>query len=52
MDTLESEGLAENTIVVFTSDNGGPGYIGIADARPAGLLCPRMRLLKLLGITA
>ncbi|MFT5711422.1 MAG: arylsulfatase A-like enzyme [Halioglobus sp.] len=31
MDTLESEGLAENTIVVFTSDNGGPGYIGIDD---------------------
>jgi uncharacterized sulfatase len=31
MDTLEAEGLADNTIVVFTSDNGGPGYIGIDD---------------------
>ncbi len=31
MDTLEEEGLADNTIVVFTSDNGGPGYIGIDD---------------------
>jgi uncharacterized sulfatase len=25
MDTLEAEGLADNTVVVFTSDNGGPG---------------------------
>lgn len=31
MDTLEAEGLADNTLVVFTSDNGGPGYIGIDD---------------------
>jgi uncharacterized sulfatase len=31
MDTLEAEGLMDNTIVVFTSDNGGPGYIGIDD---------------------
>ncbi|MFK7730191.1 MAG: sulfatase-like hydrolase/transferase [Pseudomonadales bacterium] len=31
MQTLEDEGLAENTMVVFTSDNGGPGYIGIDD---------------------
>ncbi|MEP5566561.1 MAG: sulfatase-like hydrolase/transferase [Halioglobus sp.] len=31
METLESEGLADNTIVMFTSDNGGPGYIGIDD---------------------
>jgi arylsulfatase A-like enzyme len=26
---LEAEGLAENTIVVFTSDNGGADYIGL-----------------------
>ncbi|MEH6582044.1 MAG: sulfatase-like hydrolase/transferase [Halioglobus sp.] len=31
METLEAEGLADNTMVVFTSDNGGPGYIGIDD---------------------
>jgi uncharacterized sulfatase len=31
MDTLEDQGLADNTIVVFTSDNGGPGYIGLDD---------------------
>ena len=31
METLEAEGLADNTMVVFTSDNGGPGYIGIND---------------------
>ena len=28
---LEQEGLADNTIVVFTSDNGGAGYVGLAD---------------------
>lgn len=27
--TLENEGLAENTVVIFTSDNGGPGYLGL-----------------------
>lgn len=26
---LEEEGLADNTIVMFTSDNGGAGYIGL-----------------------
>ncbi|MDZ4371837.1 MAG: sulfatase-like hydrolase/transferase [Phenylobacterium sp.] len=31
MATLREEGLAENTIVVFTSDNGGAGYIGLPD---------------------
>ncbi|MDR6850850.1 putative sulfatase [Sphingomonas sp. BE123] len=29
LDKLEAEGLAENTIVVLSSDNGAPGYIGI-----------------------
>jgi len=31
LDKLEDEGLAENTIIVFSSDNGGAGYIGIDD---------------------
>ena len=28
-DTLEAEGLADNTIVIFSSDNGGAGYLGL-----------------------
>ena len=31
LDTLEEEGIADNTVVVFTSDNGGAGYIGIPE---------------------
>lgn len=28
---LKDEGLDQNTVVVFTSDNGAPGYIGLPD---------------------
>lgn len=28
---LEENGLSENTLIVFTSDNGGAGYIGLPD---------------------
>ena len=31
MQTLREEGLEENTIVIFTSDNGAPGYIGLPE---------------------
>ena len=28
---LEEHGLTDNTLVVFTSDNGGAGYVGLPD---------------------
>lgn len=31
LDKLEELGLDENTLVVFTSDNGGAGYLGLPD---------------------
>lgn len=31
LDSLEAQGLDENTLVVLTSDNGAPGYIGLSD---------------------
>lgn len=31
IDTLEEEGLSDNTIVMFSSDNGGAGYIGLPE---------------------
>ena len=31
MQKLEAEGLADNTVVMFTSDNGGPGYLGLPE---------------------
>jgi uncharacterized sulfatase len=31
LDTLEAEGIANNTLVVFSSDNGGAGYTGLPE---------------------
>ncbi|MEI7447162.1 MAG: sulfatase-like hydrolase/transferase, partial [Burkholderiales bacterium] len=31
MQTLRDEGLDRDTLVVFTSDNGGPGYLGLPE---------------------
>ena len=31
LQALQDNGLEENTIVIFTSDNGGPGYLGLPD---------------------
>ena len=31
LDALQDNGVADNTIVIFTSDNGGAGYVGLPD---------------------
>lgn len=31
LETLEAQGLEEDTLVIFTSDNGGAGYVGLSD---------------------
>jgi uncharacterized sulfatase len=31
LDKLDEEGLADNTVVIFSSDNGGAGYIGLPE---------------------
>lgn len=30
-ETLKAEGLADNTMIILTNDNGAPGYIGLPD---------------------
>ena len=32
--TLDEEGIAEEAIVIFTSDNGGTSYLGVTDNGP------------------
>lgn len=31
VDKLEAEGLADNTLIILTNDNGGAGYVGLPD---------------------
>ena len=31
LDALDEHGLTDNTLVIFTSDNGGAGYVGLPD---------------------
>ena len=31
LDALDDNGIADNTVVIFTSDNGGAGYVGLPD---------------------
>ncbi len=31
LDALQANGIADNTLVIFTSDNGGAGYLGLPD---------------------
>lgn len=31
LETLERQGIADNTLIVFSSDNGGAGYLGLND---------------------